>query len=86
MLTITFKVDKDLEKAMQNVMKPLYSTKTEFIREAIRKHVKDLEVEKAMVEIRKFRGAIKGNISNEDVERIKDRALKELAKERGWKL
>lgn len=45
METITLRVDSDFAKEIELAMKPLYSTKTEFIREAIRDKVKEIKRE-----------------------------------------
>ena len=45
METITLRVDSDFAREIEQAMHPLYSTKTEFIREAIRDKVKQLRRE-----------------------------------------
>jgi len=83
--TITFKVDKDLAKAMEKVMKPLYATKTEFIREAIRKHINDLETENSVRELMKLKGSLKKNITDADLRRTREEVSEQLLKEYGLK-
>ncbi len=45
METITLRVDTSFAREIERAMRPLYSTKTEFIREAIRDKVKQLKRE-----------------------------------------
>jgi ribosomal protein L31 len=58
MESITIKVEPALAKEIDRAMHPLYSTKTEFIREAIRdkiiqNKIKKMHIEKDLVEYRK---------------------------------
>lgn len=45
METITLRVDTEFAHEMDKAMRPYYSTKTEFIREAIREKLKKLKAE-----------------------------------------
>ncbi|MFP4118315.1 MAG: hypothetical protein ACLFTR_05330 [Candidatus Woesearchaeota archaeon] len=45
METITLRVDKEFSKEIERSMHPYYSTKTEFIREAIRDKIKRIRKE-----------------------------------------
>ena len=47
MESITIKVEEDFAKEIEKAMKPYYSTKTEFIREAIRDKIRDMRLERA---------------------------------------
>lgn len=78
---ITFKVDEQLSKAMEKAMKPLYATKTEFIREAIRKHIRELEKEEAKRELYKLFGSAKTKTSMAELRRIREEVSKELLEE-----
>ncbi len=42
---ITLRVDKDFSKEIEKSMRPYYSTKTEFIRDAIRDKIKKIRKE-----------------------------------------
>jgi len=81
MESITIKVDEDMAREIDKAMKPLYSTKTEFIREAIRKKVEEVKLRQAMQEIAHLRGASKKKTTDEEYERIREKAFKELSKE-----
>ncbi len=45
METITLRVDQDFAKEIERTMHPYYSTKTEFIREAIRDKIRSIRKE-----------------------------------------
>lgn len=98
METVCLRLDKSLSREIERDLKEFkYSTKTEFIREAIRKMLKELEEErnrregwKALVAAR---GIFKGKgKAKTDKEWYKWRAenseklVKELAEKYGWKL
>jgi len=82
---ISLKLDEafseDIEKTMK---KHRYTTKTEFIREAIRDKIRDLEKEEALLRVKKLygAGAKKGRIiTDEDIHRAGEEAFEELDKE-----
>ena len=85
--TISIKLDPALNKEMESVMKPLYTTKTEFIREAIRDKIKEekhkLYVQKLWANLGKGRGTAKNNLTDRE---MKELAGEQFLKEKGWKL
>ena len=84
MESITIKVDKDIGKRIEQAMKSGYSTKTEFIRDAIRKSLTQVEREKLKEEFIKFYGKAKKKVSDKQLEKIRDEIFEEYAKEKGW--
>ncbi len=66
---------KDVEKTMK-VHK--YMTKTEFIREAIRDKIRDLEKERLLMSVRKFYGSSKRKTTDEQLHKSGEKAFKEL--------
>ena len=72
----------DIEKTMK---KHRYSTKTEFIREAIRDKLKELEKEEALVRVRKFYGDSKRKTTDEELHKAGEKAVKEIEEEFGIK-
>lgn len=70
----------DIEKVMK---KHRYATKTEFIREAIREKIKELEREEALVRVRKLYGASKRKTTDEELHKAGEKAFEELKKEFG---
>jgi len=53
MESVTVRLDTALAKKIDTSLKPYYSTKTEFIREAIREKLKRLEQEQFLYDLRK---------------------------------
>jgi len=84
MESISLKLDdtflKDIERTMKNNR---YTTKTEFIREAIRDKIKQLEREEAIRKLATFKGSLKSKMSDEETGVI---AVKEIAKKFGLSL
>ena len=90
MKTISLKLENTFLQSIEKIMKKSnYTTKTEFIREAIRDKMYDLEKKEALMRLERVYGAGKkrhGDITDEDVHRAGEEAVKELAKELGVKL
>jgi len=86
MESITIKVEESFAKEMESAMKPDYSTKTEFIREAIRDKIKIIRKEKIDKELLNLFGKSKSKTALKENEIIKEKAGKELAKKLGIKL
>lgn len=87
METISVRFEEDFVEEIEKAMKEnRYATKTEFIREAVRDKVKDLEKQQALLRVEKLYGAGRGkhrNITDEDIHRARERVGRELAKELG---
>ncbi len=90
MATISIRFEDDFIDDIERVMKGHnYSTKAEFIREAIRDKIKDLEKDKALQRLREAYGAgvKKGRkISDEDIHKAGEEAVKEIAQGLGVNL
>lgn len=90
METISVRYEESFIKAMERIMKAYrYATKAEFIREAIRDKMRDLETKAALIRLEKAYGAgayQKRKITEEDVHRAGGEAFEELAKRLGVKL
>lgn len=69
---------KDIEKSMR---RHRYTTKTEFIREAIRDKIRDLEKEEALIRLKKLYGASKIKTTDEQRNKAGEEAFDELEKE-----
>jgi len=84
MESVTIRLDKGLAKAMQKAMKDRYSTKTEFIREAIRKQISDAEKERALRRLEENfdKGKWHGT-TDEDDRRAREEVSREYAKRHG---
>ncbi len=83
MESITIKVEKELAAEMDKAMKPLYSTKTEFIREAIRDKIKDVENEQLMAHFKKYFGKAKVKTTDEQARRVREEVSRRWVKEAG---
>lgn len=90
METISVRYEKSFIKAMEKIMKAFrYATKAEFIREAIRDKMRDLETRAALMRLEKAYGAgayKKRKITDKDVHRAGEEAFEEIAKKLGVKL
>jgi metal-responsive CopG/Arc/MetJ family transcriptional regulator len=89
METISLKIDEDMSKKISSVMKEFhFSTKTEFIREAIRKNISKYELEQQKKQqwekLLSMKGAWKGktkNMSDEEWENMRNTLAKKFLKE-----
>lgn len=68
---------KDIEKSMRAHR---YTTKTEFIREAIRDKIRDLEKEEALLRLKKLYGASKRKTTDKELHEAGKKAFEELEK------
>jgi Arc/MetJ-type ribon-helix-helix transcriptional regulator len=82
MENISLKLEKEFLKEIEKIMaKHRYSTKTEFIREAIRDKMKELEKRDALRKLDNIFGSSKRKTTEEDIHRARERAFEELDKE-----
>ncbi len=79
METISLKLDEKFARNMEKVMrKNNYSTKTEFIREAIREKVESLGKEQKLLEaLERVFGSSKHKTTDEDLHRAREKLAKE---------
>ncbi len=78
--TISVRFENSFLHSIEAVMKEHhYSTKAEFIREAIRDKVKDLETEEALMRLEKLSGSSKKLTTKEQMRKAKREAFEELA-------
>lgn len=84
---VSFKLQEAILKKIDKVLRPLhFNNRTEFIREAIRDKLHDIETEEFMREFGKFKGAAKTTMSDERLEEIREKVGKRYAKKFGIKL
>ena len=82
MESISLKLEGEFLKNIQSIMKKhRYSTKTEFIREAIRDKIKDLEKEELLLKAKMLYGASKRKTTDEDIHKAGEKAFLELERE-----
>jgi metal-responsive CopG/Arc/MetJ family transcriptional regulator len=87
--TVSLKIDNNMSNKISRVMKEFnFSTKTEFIREAIRKNISNYELEQKRKEqwdqLLKMKGTFKGKtkeMSDEEWEELRNKKAKQFAKE-----
>jgi metal-responsive CopG/Arc/MetJ family transcriptional regulator len=73
---------KDIDGSLKNNR---YSTRTEFIRDAIRKRLSDLEKEEVIRKLAEFKGALKGKARMSE-KKAGDIAFRKIAKKHGINL
>ena len=82
MESISLKLENTFLKDIESIMKKhRYSTKTEFIREAIRDKIKDLEKEELIARAKSLYGASKRKTTDEDLHKAGEKAFRELERE-----
>lgn len=86
MESITIKVEDNLAKEIEKAMNPDYSTKTEFIREAVRDKIKEIRKENTLNEFKKFFGKAKTKTTYEEERKIRKMVGKKFAEKFGIKL
>jgi Arc/MetJ-type ribon-helix-helix transcriptional regulator len=78
---VCIRLEDDFLLVMERMMKRhRYATKTEFIREAVREKLKNLEREEALSNARKLFGTSKHKTSDEELHEAGDEAFKQLEK------
>ena len=87
METVTFKLQEDVLKKIDSVLKPLhFSNRTEFIRESVREKLNAIEKDIVLQHLVAFKGAAKKKISDKDLHKIREKVASEYAKKFGIKL
>ena len=85
METISLKLD---ESMLHNVDKTLqkhnFSTRTEFIRDAIREKLKELTREDLMKKFLDSKGKAKKKVSDSELKKIREDVFDKIAKDKGW--
>ena len=84
---VTFKMDKKfLKEVDETVKKAGYGNRTEFIRQSLRENVDKVKLKEAMIRLGRFKGISKKKTTDAEYERIREQAMINLAKKRGWDL
>ena len=79
---VTFKLDNKFLKEVDSIVKKSgFSSRTDFIRNALREKVDEIKLKKAMMEIAYLKGASKKKISDEEYERARELAFEKISKE-----
>ena len=78
---ITLKLEDSFLDNIDNIVKKEgYQSRTEFIRNALREKVEASKLKEAMMELSKLKGASKKKTSDEELERIREKAFDEIDK------
>lgn len=81
METISLKMENNLLKEMDLILhKNRYSTRTEFIRDAIREKLSDLEKEELLRNVAKLRGSSKRKTTDEQLHAVRERLAEKYEK------
>jgi len=82
MESISLKLENKFLKDIENTMKKhRYTTKTEFIREAIRDKIRDLEKEELILRAKALYGSSKRKTTDAQLHAAREKAFEELDKE-----
>jgi len=85
METISLKMDKNMLKNIDKTMKNHnFSTRTEFIRDAIRDKLEGMSRDELIKEFMTFYGKSKVKTTYAENRKTREFVLNELVKERGW--
>ena len=85
MEAISLKLDETMLQNIDHTLKENnYSTRTEFIRDAIRIKLDDLKRDHLIEEFMKFRGKSKKKTTYEENRKTREDVFLEMAKEKGW--
>ena len=81
MTTISIRFEEHFLKDIEDAMKDnRYSTKAEFVREAVRNKIKDLEKEKALLRLEKIYGTSKKRTTPVQLRNAREKAVQQMAK------
>ena len=81
MEVLNLKIEGKLLKEIdQNLEKYRYSTRSEFVREAIRDKLSELEKEELIKKLRQLRGSSKHKTTDKELHRAGEKAFEELEK------
>ena len=84
---VTFKLHGNILKKIDGLLNKMnFSNRTEFIREAIRDKINDIETEIFIRKLDKFRGSAKVKVSNKRLREIRKEVFREHAERLGVKL
>jgi len=89
MEVISLKLDENmLNNIDKNLSKHNYSTRTEFVRDAVREKLEKMTREELVQEFLKIKVHSKDGkrVTDADLRKAREEAYNELVKERGWKL
>lgn len=84
-IAVRFK-ENILSKIDKSIGKHNFNSRTEFIREAVRDKLENLNRNELIKEFMKYRGKAKKKTTYEQNRKTREEVFKEIAKEKGWKI
>jgi metal-responsive CopG/Arc/MetJ family transcriptional regulator len=87
METLCVKIEKGLARDLNKIIgNHRYSTKTEFVREAIRDKIQNIETRNALLRLEEFYGSSKRKTTDKQLREVRKQTVKDFARELGVKL
>jgi Arc/MetJ-type ribon-helix-helix transcriptional regulator len=84
---ITLKLEQEFLKEIDETCKQArYQNRTEFIREALREKLKEIQLRRALAAIEKMRGSATRHVSEEDYEQVRNNPPEHLDSEKLFRL
>ena len=84
---VTFKLDKNFLREVDKIYPNAgFSSRTDFIRNALRKGVDEIKLKESMERLSKFKGISKNKTTDEKIHKVREEVVKKMIKERGWDL
>jgi metal-responsive CopG/Arc/MetJ family transcriptional regulator len=85
MEVISLKLDENMLSNVDKILKKHnYSTRTEFIRDAIRDKLEEMSRKELIQEFMALKGKAKKTHTDEEWEKVKEEAYRSLAKKKKW--
>jgi metal-responsive CopG/Arc/MetJ family transcriptional regulator len=76
---INFKMDSKLLKEVDSTFREAgFHSRTEFIRQALRREIDEVKLKKAMKEFAHIKGSVKKKINEEQLEKIREKVSQEF--------
>jgi len=83
---VTFKLEKDFINEIDSISKKSgFSSRTDFIRNALREKVDDIKLKESLIRLGRLKGKSKKTTSDEEIHEIREKALNDLIKKKGFK-
>ncbi|MCX6709137.1 MAG: ribbon-helix-helix domain-containing protein [Candidatus Woesearchaeota archaeon] len=83
MESITIKVNDEMAAEIEKAMHPNYTTKTEFIRDALRLKLEEIKKTESWKELHQFLGKSKRKTTDEELHQAREEVFQKMMKERG---
>lgn len=81
---VTFKLDSKFLGEVDNISKESgFSTRTDFIRNALGEKVDEIKLREAMIRMSKLKGSSKKKTTNKKIHAVREKVLQDLIKKKG---